>query len=220
MKMSEMVKKRLCFICGEKYKINRGLSNYIGSELNTCDTCGSNCNDLNDIAKALNLRANSTIHQHLESLEKKGLIKRGRFNNTIEIVEKDFDFSDVKDVHLLGYIAAGKPLEAIEDKTNIIRISKDMYGSKDIFALKVKGDSMIDAHIMDGDTIIVESKTTADEGQIVVALLEDYSATLKVYSRDKKNKKFVLKPMNPKYEPIVTDKLYIQGILLGVIRGY
>jgi repressor LexA len=73
---------------------------------------------------------------------------------------------------------------------------------------------------MDGDTIIVESKTTADEGQIVVALLEDYSATLKVYSRDKKNKKFVLKPMNPKYEPIVTDKLYIQGILLGVIRGY
>ena len=79
---------------------------------------------------------------------------------------------------------------------------------------------MIDAHIMDGDTIIVESKTTADEGQIVVALLEDYSATLKVYSRDKKNKKFILKPMNEKYEPIVTDKLYIQGILLGVIRGY
>lgn len=175
---------------------------------------------LKDIAKALNLRANSTIHQHLESLEKKGLIRRGRFNNTIEIVEKDFDFSDVKDVHLLGYIAAGKPLEAIEDKTNIIRISKDMYGSKDIFALKVKGDSMIDAHIMDGDTIIVESKTTADEGQIVVALLEDYSATLKVYSRDEKKKKYILKPMNEKYEPIVTDKLYIQGILLGVIRGY
>lgn len=177
---------------------------------------------LREIANAFNLSAISTVHQHLTSLEKRGFIKRDAKSKNLEILDKEIDLTDTREVPILGYIAAGKPLEAVEEKDNFIPLPKKMFAKKEIYALKVKGDSMIDAHIMDGDTIIVENKTSADQGQIVVALLEDYTATLKIYTTQKFGniKRIVLKPMNEKYKPIITDTVYVQGILLGVIRTY
>ncbi|MEI6462438.1 MAG: transcriptional repressor LexA [bacterium] len=171
------------------------------------------------IKQDLNLRALSTVHQHLEALEKKGYIKRNKKDRTIEFIDQRVSYGSTLFVPLLGYIAAGKPLEAVEQKGVSIEVPKDLYGEKSLFALKVKGDSMIDAHIMDGDTVIVESQINAENGDIVVALLEDYSATLKKFYKEK-NGKFRLQPMNDNYKPIITDKLFIQGKLVGVIRKY
>lgn len=167
----------------------------------------------------LHLKALSTVHQHLEALEKKGYIKRNRQDRTIEFIDQRVSYGSTIYVPLLGYIAAGKPLEAVEQKGVSIEIPKELYGQKSLFALKVKGDSMIDAHIMDGDTVIVESQISAENGDIVVALMEDYSATLKKFYKEK-NGKFRLQPMNDKYKPIITDKLFIQGKLVGIIRKY
>jgi repressor LexA len=121
-------------------------------------------------------------------------------------------------VPLLGLIAAGSPIEAIEDTSVSVDVPPQFIGgAKEVFCLQVTGDSMIDAHIMDGDIIIVSRQNTADNGQIVVALLDDGNATVKTFRR-LKGGKVMLIPHNPTMKPITVDNVEIQGRVIGIIR--
>ena len=121
-------------------------------------------------------------------------------------------------VPLVGVIAAGIPIEAIENRT-MIDIPSSMIDGRggEVFCLEVSGDSMIDAHICDGDVVVVKRQDAADDGQIVVAVLEDGSATLKTYRR-LKNGKVMLVPANPTIKPITVDGVDIKGRVIGIIR--
>jgi len=171
---------------------------------------------LKDIARHIGVRSASTAHFHLERLESKGFIKRGS-DGSIEIIENRKPEFGPTAVPLVGVIAAGAPIEAVEH-TTMIEIPPSMIdGRGEVYCLEVSGDSMIDAHICDGDLAIIRKQDTADDGQIVVALLEDGTATLKKYRR-LKNGKIMLIPANPNLAPITLDKVTVQGRLIGIIR--
>lgn len=171
---------------------------------------------LKDIADHIGVKSLSTAHFHLERLEDKGFIRRGD-DGFIELVQTAKPEFGPAAVPLTGVIAAGLPIEAIEN-TTMVEIPPNMItGRGEVYCLEVSGDSMIDAHICDGDLIVVRRQDTADDGDIVVALLEDQTATLKRYRR-LKNGKVMLIPANPTISPITLDKVTIQGKLIGVIR--
>ncbi len=174
---------------------------------------------LKDIAAFIGVKSPSTAHFHLGRLEDKGFISRGD-DGSIELVELEELNQSASPcaVPLLGSIAAGAPIEAIEDQSVNVDIPPQFIDSKgDIYCLQVAGESMIDAHIMDGDLIIVRRQETADNGQIVVALLDDGTATLKTFRRQKSGQVLLI-PHNPKHKPISVDKVDIQGRLIGLIR--
>ena len=174
---------------------------------------------LKDICTFLGVRSPSTAHFHLGRLEDKGFIKKGE-DGSITLVEKQEVTTPLGPtaVPLLGLIAAGHPIEAIEDSSVSIDLPPQFIDHRgEIFCLQVTGDSMIDAHIMDGDIIVIRRQDTADDGQIVVALLEDNSATVKTFRR-LKGGKVMLVPHNPQHKPITLDKVDIQGIVTGLIR--
>lgn len=174
---------------------------------------------LKDISSFIGVRSPSTAHFHLSRLEDKGYIRRGQ-DGSIELIEIDElqASSSPCAVPLVGLIAAGSPIEAIEDSSVMIDVPPQFIErKKEIYCLQVTGDSMIDAHIMDGDVIIVAKQDTADDGQIVVAILEDNTATLKTFRR-LKGGKVMLIPHNPTMQPITVDKVEIQGRLIGLIR--
>jgi len=174
---------------------------------------------LKDIAAFIGVKSPSTAHFHLGRLEDKGFITRGE-DGSIELVElKELNTSSNPcAVPLLGSIAAGAPIEAIEEQSVNVDIPPQFLDSKgDIYCLQVAGESMIDAHIMDGDLIIVRRQETADNGQIVVALLDDGTATLKTFRRQKSGKVLLI-PHNPEHKPLSVDKVDIQGRLIGLIR--
>ena len=174
---------------------------------------------LKDISAYIGVRSPSTAHFHLSRLEDKGFIRRGD-DGSIELVERDeFELTPgPASVPLFGYIAAGSPIEAIEDRSVTVEIpSHFLTSTREIYCLQVTGESMIDAHIMDGDVIVVSKQDTADDGQIVVALLEDGSATLKTFRR-LKGGKVMLIPHNPNHQPITLDNVNIQGRMVGLLR--
>lgn len=174
---------------------------------------------LKDIASFIGVKSPSTAHFHLARLEDKGFIKRGD-DGSIELVEKkDFELSSgPSQIPLLGLIAAGSPIEAIEDNSVFVDVPSQFINNfKEIFCLQVTGDSMIDAHIADGDVIIVSRQPTADNGQIVVAVMDDGSATVKTFRR-LKGGKVMLVPHNPNHQPITVEKVDIKGRVVGVIR--
>ena len=171
---------------------------------------------LKDIALHIGVKSASTAHFHLERLEDKGFIKRGP-DGSLQLIESAKPELGASAVPLVGVIAAGIPIEAIENRT-IIDIPPSMIdGRGEVFCLEVSGESMIDAHICDGDIVVIRKQDVADDGQIVVALLEDGSATLKTYRR-LKNGKVMLVPANPALKPITLDKVQVQGRVIGVIR--
>lgn len=174
---------------------------------------------LKDIAGYIGVRSPSTAHFHLSRLEDKGFIRRGE-DGSVELVERE-EFQPNYGpcaVPLLGLIAAGSPIEAIEDSSVTVEVPPQfLQTNKEIFCLQVTGDSMIDAHIMDGDVIVCAKQDSADNGQIVVAMLEDGSATLKTFRR-LKGGKVMLIPHNPAHKPITTDKVTIQGRMVGLLR--
>jgi repressor LexA len=174
---------------------------------------------LKDIAKHLGVRSTSTAHFHLERLIEKGFILRGE-HGSFELLEKDAlaSFSS-NEVPLLGIIAAGVPLEAIEASQTIEIPARMAHRSERVFCLEVSGDSMIDAHICDGDVVVVKKQDYADNGQIVVALLEDGSATLKTYRRLKTGHVMLI-PANQALQPITLENVTIQGRVIGVIREF
>ena len=171
---------------------------------------------LKDIAEHIGVKSISTAHFHLERLESKGFIRRGD-NGAVELVSTSrLEFGPTA-VPLAGIIAAGLPIEAIENTTMIDIPPSMITGRGEVYCLEVSGDSMIDAHICDGDIIVVKKQDIADDGQIVVALLDDGSATLKRFRR-LKNGKVMLIPANPAFSPITLDKVTVQGRVIGVTR--
>jgi repressor LexA len=171
---------------------------------------------LKDIAEHIGVKSVSTAHFHLERLEDKGFIKRGD-DGALELIESAKPQLGPTAVPLSGVIAAGVPIEAIEQATMIDIPSSMISGRGEVFCLEVSGESMVDAHICDRDIVVIRRQDSANDGDIIVALLDDGSATLKTYRR-LKNGKVMLIPANPTMSPITLDKVSIQGKLIGVIR--
>lgn len=171
---------------------------------------------LKDIAEHIGVKSVSTAHFHLERLADKGFISRGP-DGMMEIVETSKPELGSASVPLVGVIAAGMPIEAIENTTWIQIPPSMLDGRGEVFCLEVSGESMIDAHICDKDLVVIRKQDHARDGDIVVALLDDGSATLKKFRR-LRNGGAMLIPANPTMAPIMIESLTIQGVLVGVIR--
>ena len=173
-----------------------------------------------EIGKHFKMSSSASVHAILSALEREGLIKRiPNVSRGIEIVKQE-DASDDFEIPLLGLVAAGQPIEAILAHETV-SAPRDMIGRARTFALRVRGDSMIEENIQDGDIIIVSSQPTAENGQVVVALIDGNYATVKKFYREPD---FIrLEPANPQFKPIfikTTERLQIQGVVRGLIRKY
>ncbi|MGN0318792.1 MAG: transcriptional repressor LexA [Lachnospira sp.] len=171
-----------------------------------------------DICTAVNLKSTSSVHAHLESLEKNGYIRRDPTKSrTIEIIDDNFNLSrrEVVNIPLLGQVAAGQPLLAVENITNYFPIPAEYLPNEDTFMLKVKGDSMVNMGIYDGDQIIVKKQNTARNGEVIVALVDD-SATVKRFYKEEGHIR--LQPENDFMDPIIVDDCEILGKVVGLIR--
>lgn len=171
---------------------------------------------LKAIADFIGVKSASTAHFHLERLVNKGFIRRGT-DGMLELLDRATPQLAPTAVPLVGVIAAGRPIEAIEQSTSIEIPPSMIDGRGEVYCLEVSGSSMIDEHICDRDLVVIKKQDSAEDGQIVVALLEDGTATLKRYRR-LKNGKVMLIPANPTMQPITVDRVTIQGRLIGVIR--
>lgn len=171
-----------------------------------------------EICEAVNLKSTSSVHSHLETLERNGYIRRDPTKpRTIEIIDDCFNLArrEVVNVPLLGTVAAGMPLLAQENIENYFPIPTEMLPDKEVFMLRVKGDSMIEAGIFSGDLIFVEKTATAENGEIVVALLDD-SATVKRFYKE--NGHYRLQPENSAMDAILVDEVQILGKVFGLFR--
>jgi len=176
---------------------------------------------IEEIRQHFHLASLATVHKHLKFLERKGAITRQPHQSrSIELVPtNEFNLGRVADVPLLGIIAAGQPIEAIEVPEEL-SIPEEMLGRGTTYVLKVRGDSMIDEQIRDGDFVLIEERAQADNGETVVALLRGEEATLKKFYRE--GSKVRLQPANPDLEPLIVDAddVRIQGIVIGLLRKY
>lgn len=178
---------------------------------------------LGEIAKHLDVSALSTVHEHLQFLEERGFIQRSEGEERGISLKQKFQNAASAMVRglalpVVGTIAAGSPIEAIEDRATTLTVPEAMVHGKNAYVLKVRGDSMIESFIADGDFVVVEKTEYARDGDTVVALLDDGTATLKKMF---KKRNFVrLQPANRKYSPIDVKSVVIQGKVLGVIRQY
>lgn len=171
-----------------------------------------------EICEAVNLKSTSSVHSHLESLEKNGYIRRDPTKpRTIEILDDEFALTrrEVVNVPLIGTVAAGTPILAQENIEDYMPIPAEMLPNKEIFMLRVKGDSMIEAGIFNNDQVLVAKQTTAQNGEMVVALVED-SATVKTFYKE--NGHYRLQPQNSAMAPIIVDEVQILGKVIGLFR--
>jgi repressor LexA len=171
-----------------------------------------------EICEAVCLKSTSSVHSHLETLEKNGYIRRDPTKpRTIEIIDDCFNLTrrEVVNVPLIGTVAAGQPILADENIENYFPIPVDLLPNEQTFMLRVKGESMINAGIFDGDHILVKQQETARNGEIVVALIDD-SATVKRFYKEKGQ--YRLQPENDAMDPIITDHVQILGTVIGLIR--
>lgn len=160
-----------------------------------------------------------TVFEHISALQRKGLLKRSRHKARSLRLNEDFDFPDEKPtiLPLVGTVAAGRPIEAIEQREvlNLEELFVSPYGN---FALRVRGDSMIGDNIRDGDYVIIEKRSHARDGETVVALVDGQEATLKRFFKTPQGIR--LQASNPAYEPIISKNVEVQGVVVGVIRHY
>lgn len=175
---------------------------------------------LRQIAQALGVSSLATVHEHLETLENKNLIKRKKGKNrSIELVDANVNFSENIDVPILGFIAAGAPIEPYTDPNAAISIPTSFAsGKKRTFVLQVRGESMIEEQIRDGDFVVIEQTDSAFNGDIVVALLDNGMATLKRFFKE--TTRIRLEPANSTMSPIFVKNVRIQGKVVGLIRKY
>jgi repressor LexA len=177
---------------------------------------------LGEIAEAMGLSSLATVHEHLMALVKKGAIRK--FEGTVRGIEvlKEFDSTPrTVEIPLLGYIAAGQPIMPYTDPSATVSVSPHMVSDKKhSYVLQVKGDSMIESGILDGDYVIIEQQNHASDGDIVVALLDSGLATLKKYFREPN--RIRLEPANSSMEPIYVNigEMQVQGKCTGVIRRF
>ncbi|VTQ57872.1 transcriptional repressor LexA [Clostridium perfringens] len=173
-----------------------------------------------EICQAVSLKSTSTVHGHLKRLEKKGLIYRDPTKpRALEIVElSNNEEKELIDIPIVGKVTAGMPILATENIEDMFQIPINyVKHNNDLFILKVTGDSMIEAGILDGDLAIIEQKNVATNGDIVVALIEN-EATIKRFFKE--NGFIRLQPENKNYEPIIVEDCSILGKLVGIYRAY
>ena len=171
-----------------------------------------------EICEAVNLKSTSSVHSHLETLEKNGYIRRDPTKpRAIEIIDDSFNLTrrEVVNVPMVGSVAAGQPILAVENITSYFPIPAEFMPNAESFMLRVKGESMINAGIFDGDNVLVKRQSTASNGDIVVALVDD-SATVKTFYKE--DGYYRLQPENDSMDPIIVDKCEILGKVLGVFR--
>lgn len=171
-----------------------------------------------DICEAVHLKSTSSVHSHLETLEKNGYIRRDPTKpRAIEIIDDTFNLArrEVVNVPLIGSVAAGQPILAQENIEDYFPIPAEHMPNADTFMLKVKGESMVNVGIFDGDYILVAQQSSAKNGEIVVALVED-SATVKTFYKE--NGHYRLQPENDSMEPIIVNEVTILGKVFGVFR--
>lgn len=178
-----------------------------------------------EIAAAVGLASTSAVHHHLSALEREGLLERDATQSRalrlkpaalLENGGTDILGHDERRYPILGEIAAGGPIEAYQDASETISIPDMISASAATYVLRVRGDSMVDAHIVDGDLVVIREQQTAQDGDIVVAQVEENAVTLKRFFRERDRVR--LQPANDRYEPQYYDAVRIQGKLVGVIR--
>ena len=171
-----------------------------------------------DICEAVNLKSTSSVHSHLETLEKNGYIRRDPTKpRAIEILDDNFNLMrrEMVNVPMLGRVAAGEPILAEQNIENYFPIPMEFMPNNQTFMLKVKGESMINAGILDGDYVLVEERKTARNGEMVVALIED-GATVKTFYKEEGIIR--LQPENDTMDPIIVPDCTILGKVIGVFR--
>ena len=183
-----------------------------------------------EIAVAVDLASTSAVHHHLEALEREGIIERGGSHSRAITLTSQTALRaglvgyagstvvpfDGRTLPVIGEIAAGGPIEAYQDSTEPLAVPGAVAANGDAYVLRVRGDSMIDAHITDGDYVVIRPQQTAHDGDIVVAQVEENAVTLKRFFKEKDRVR--LQPANDQYPPQFYDTVRIQGKLIGVIR--
>jgi len=175
---------------------------------------------IEEIGEHFGLSSLATVHKHLTNLQEKGLIKREwNRSRALELIPTRVTVRAVE-VPLMGRVAAGTPIEAVQS-TETIFVPEDMLGRRETYVLQVKGDSMIEEQIRDGDYVIVEDRKQARDGEMVIALLDGENVTLKKLFREGGGR-IRLQPANSRMKPIYVDQgdLRIQGVVIGVLRKY
>lgn len=199
------------------YRRQRQILDFIAQHIQTNGSAPT----LRQIADAIGVSSLATVHEHLGTLENKGLIKRkpGK-TRAIELVEEDVNFSSNGiEVPILGFIAAGAPIEPYTDPNATLSVPPTFAtGKKRVYVLQVRGESMIEEQIRDGDFVVVEQSDAAKNGDIVVALLDNGMATLKRFFKEAT--RIRLEPANAKMSPIFVKNVRIQGKVVGLIRRY
>jgi len=173
-----------------------------------------------EICEAVDLKSTSSVHSHLETLEKNGYIRRDPTKpRAIEIIDENFNLTrrEVVNVPMIGRVAAGQPILAVENIDNYFPIPAEFMPNEESFMLRVKGESMINAGILDGDNILVKRQKDARNGDIVVALVDD-SATVKTFYKE--NGHVRLQPENDDMDPIIVPDCEILGKVFGVFRFF
>lgn len=173
-----------------------------------------------DICEAVDLKSTSSVHSHLETLEKNGYIRRDPTKpRAIEIIDDNFNLvrREVVNVPIVGRVAAGQPILAVENVESYFPIPMEFMPNEQCFMLQVHGESMINIGIFDGDTILVEQRQTAQNGDIVVALIDD-SATVKTFYQEADHIR--LQPENDSMDPIIVSDCQILGKVFGVFRFF
>lgn len=173
-----------------------------------------------EICEAVHLKSTSSVHSHLETLERNGYIRRDPTKpRAIEIVDDEFNLTrrEIVNIPLLGRVAAGEPIFAEQNIEGYFPLLSDDMPNGEAFMLKVRGESMINVGIYDGDQIIVKKQETANNGDLVVALVDD-SATVKTFYKEKDH--YRLQPENDEMDPIIVDHVEILGKVAGLYRHY
>ena len=173
-----------------------------------------------DICNAVNLKSTSSVHAHLETLEKNGYIRRDPTKpRAMEIIDENFSLTgrEIVNVPIVGRVAAGEPLLATQNIENYFPIPMEFMPNNDVFILEVKGESMINVGIFEGDWIVVEKKNTARNGEIIVALVDD-SATVKTFYKEDGHIR--LQPENDTMDPIIVPDCKILGKVISLYRRF
>lgn len=172
---------------------------------------------IREICEKCGLKSTASVHTHLTTLENKGYIKRSKAQNrSIEIIDPTFiKNNDFLNVPIVGNVSAGSPILAVENIEDSFPIPSHLVSSDNVFMLRIVGDSMIEVGIFNKDLVLVNQQSTASNGDIVVALIED-SATVKTFYKE--NGHFRLQPENENYEPILVNELQILGKVIGLYR--
>jgi repressor LexA len=174
---------------------------------------------LEEIGRRFNLSSLATVHKHLTNLQEKGFIRRAwNRSRSVELVPTRVG-GRALELPLLGFVAAGAPIEAVASNETIT-VPEGLVGKRDSYVLRVKGDSMIDEQIRDGDFVIIEDRKSVDNGEMVIALVGGIDVTLKKFYRE--NGKVRLQPANPSMQPMTIDpdQVQVQGVVVGVMRRY